>query len=69
VVIWCAAILSISYVYAQVELYYQRAETLEEIKLSAILGRLQLYIEQLNYASALTLLQQKLLAFPHRYDL
>ena len=55
--------------YAQAELYYQRAETLEEVKLSAMLGRSQLYIEQLDYISALILLQQTLSAYPHRYDL
>ena len=55
--------------YAQAELYYQRAETLEDVKLSAMLGRSQLYIEQLDYSSALTLLQQTLSAYPHRHDL
>ena len=55
--------------YAQAELYYQRAETLEDVKLSAMLGRSQLYIEQLDYSSALTLLQHTLSAYPHRHDL
>jgi tetratricopeptide (TPR) repeat protein len=55
--------------YAQAELYYQRAETLEDVKLSAMLGRAQLYIEQLDYISALTLLQQTLSMYPHRHDL
>jgi tetratricopeptide (TPR) repeat protein len=55
--------------YAQAELYYQRAETLEDVKLSAMLGRAQLYIEQLDYMSALTLLQQTLSMYPHRHDL
>lgn len=55
--------------YAQADLYYQRAETLEEVKLSAMLGRSQLYIQQLDYLSALTLLQQTLTAYPHRHDL
>ena len=55
--------------YAQAELYYQRAETLEAVKLSAMLGRSQLYIQQLDYLSALTLLQHTLSAYPHRHDL
>ncbi|MFT5924660.1 MAG: tetratricopeptide (TPR) repeat protein [Paraglaciecola sp.] len=55
--------------YAQAELYYQRAETLEDVKLSAMLGRAQLYIEQLDYMSALTLLHHTLSAYPHRHDL
>jgi Tfp pilus assembly protein PilF len=55
--------------YAQAELYYQRAETLEDVKLSAMLGRSQLYIQQLDYHSALTLLQHTLSAYPHRHDL
>jgi tetratricopeptide (TPR) repeat protein len=55
--------------YAQAQLYYQRAETLEDVKLSAMLGRSQLYIQQLDYHSALTLLQHTLSAYPHRHDL
>jgi Tfp pilus assembly protein PilF len=55
--------------YAQAELYYQRAETLQDVKLSAMLGRAQLYIQQLDYVSALTLLQQTLSTYPHRHDL
>tara|TARA_R110002167_G_scaffold361999_1_gene580813 strand:+ start:10058 stop:11413 length:1356 start_codon:yes stop_codon:yes gene_type:complete len=55
--------------YAQAELYYQRAETLEDVKLSAMLGRAQLYIQQLDYVSALILLQQTLSTYPHRHDL
>jgi Tfp pilus assembly protein PilF len=55
--------------YAQAELYYQRAETLQDVKLSAMLGRAQLYIQQLDYVPALTLLQRTLSTFPHRHDL
>lgn len=55
--------------YAQAELYYQRAQTLEDVALSAMLGRAQLYIEQLDYISALSLLQQTLSVYPHRHDL
>lgn len=55
--------------YAQAELYYQRAETSPVDKMAARLGRAQLYIDQLDYAAALKLLESLLKTHPQRSDL
>ncbi len=54
---------------ARAELLYQRAERLSEVKLAAMLGRAQIYIEQQQYDQALTLLRQTRKVFPQRHDL
>ncbi|NQZ23500.1 MAG: tetratricopeptide repeat protein [Colwellia sp.] len=54
---------------AHAELLYQRAERFDEVKLSAMLGRAQIYIDQQQYEQALQLLRQTRKAFPQRHDL
>jgi tetratricopeptide (TPR) repeat protein len=54
---------------AHAELLYQRAERFEEVKLSAMLGRAQIYINQQAYEKALQLLRQTRKTFPQRHDL
>jgi len=51
------------------ELFYQRAERLKDVKLPAMLGRVQIYIDQSNYAKALTLLRETYKAFPQQQSL
>ncbi|MBE1299453.1 MAG: tetratricopeptide repeat protein [Alteromonadaceae bacterium] len=55
--------------FAAAELYYQRAETINHINTQARLGRVQVYLAQLDYQSALTLLTDVVADNPHRQDL
>ncbi|MEP4889122.1 MAG: tetratricopeptide repeat protein [Aliiglaciecola sp.] len=55
--------------FAEADLYYQRAETLDAVALPAKLGRAQLYIDQQDYGAALAMLQRTHSEYPHRHDL
>ncbi len=55
--------------FAYAELLYQRAENIDIVKLPAMLGRAQIYIDQKDFLQALTLLQKARKEFPHRHDL
>lgn len=55
--------------YAAADVFYQRAETINNVSLEAGLGRAQLYIEQFDYVRALEVLETLFKQHPHRQDL
>ncbi len=51
------------------ELLYQRAERLQAVRLQAMLGRAQIYVNQQDYRQALNLLRETKKAFPTQHGL